>query len=226
MQAPITRAVGFDLDNTLYDQELHVLPFFFAAAARLSDATGLQSALIENSFREAWKSLGPAHPRLFNVVLERHGINNQERVQMLVRMYHGEVGSLELYPGVRMLLERLRQRFSLFLITDGNAAMQRNKVERLGIGPLFRAMVFSAEQEMGLPKPHPSPFLRALESLQCEPAECLFAGDNPRCDIAGAAGVGMRTARVLTGPFRTEAVAGIAPDLIVDSVIDIEGVLS
>jgi putative hydrolase of the HAD superfamily len=218
--------VGFDLDNTLYDQELHVLPFFSAAAARLGVATGQQSALIENSFRETWKALGPAHPKLFDKVLERHCINNRERVQLLVRMYHDEVGPIELYPGVRLLLERLHRRFSLFLITDGNAAMQRNKVERLGIGPLLRAMVFSAEQKMGLPKPHSAPFLRALELLQCEPAECLFAGDNPECDIAGAAGVGMRTARVLTGPFRAEAAVGVTPDFIVDSITDIERVLA
>jgi putative hydrolase of the HAD superfamily len=221
----MTRAVGFDLDNTLYDQALHVLPFFSAAAARLGDATGLQPAILENSLREAWNALGPVHPRLFDIVLERHGIHDRECVRMLVRMYHDNVGPLELYPGVRLLLERLCRRFSLFLITDGNAAMQRRKVERLGIGPLLRATVLSAEHGMGLPKPHPAPFLRALELLQCAPAECLFAGDNPGSDIAGAARIGMRTARVLTGPFRAEAVAGIAPDFIVDSITHIETVL-
>jgi putative hydrolase of the HAD superfamily len=221
----MTRAVGFDLDNTLYDQTLHVFPFFSVAAARLGDATGLHPAVLENSFREAWNALGPMHPKLFDVVLERNGIDDRECVRMLIRIYHDGVGPLELYPGVRVLLKRLCRRFSLFLITDGNAVMQRRKVERLGIGPLFRAIVLSAEHGMGLPKPHPAPFLRALELVQCAPAECLFAGDNPECDIAGAARVGMRTARVLTGPFRAEAVAGIVPDFILDSVAHIDRVL-
>ena len=44
------RAVGFDLDNTLYDQTQHVFPFFSAAAAHLGEEVGLQSATIEKTF--------------------------------------------------------------------------------------------------------------------------------------------------------------------------------
>ena len=221
----MTRAVGFDLDNTLYDQAQHVFPLFSAAAARLSQETGLEPAILENTLREAWQALGPSHPKLFNVVLGRHGILTPQRVRMLVGMYHTCVGPLEAYPGLHLLLERLYGRFPLFLITDGNAVMQRRKIERLGISRLFQVVVLSAEQGSGLPKPHPAPFLSAVQQIQCAPSECLFAGDNPECDINGAARAGMKTVRVLTGPFRAEAAAGIEPDFIIDSVTEIEKVL-
>lgn len=221
----MTLAVGFDLDNTLYDQAQHVFPFFSAAAARLGEETGLNAAILESTFRETWHALGPSHPKLFNAILDRHGILDAQRVRMLVRMYHDHVSPLEAYPGVQSLLERLRGKFPLFLITDGNAAMQRRKIECLGIGPLFRVVVFSAEIGHGLPKPHPAPFLRALNLLQCAPGECLFVGDNPGCDVAGAGRAGMKTVRVLTGPFRAEVSVGIEPDSTIDSLKVFENVL-
>jgi putative hydrolase of the HAD superfamily len=219
------RAVGFDLDNTLYDQTQHVFPFFSAAAAHLGEEVGLQPAMIEKTFREAWHALGPSHPKLIDNVLAQYGILDPQRVRMLVQMYRDCISPLELYDGVQPLLERLCRRFPLFLITDGNEIMQRRKIERLGIGPLFRVIVFSVEQGPGLSKPHPAPFLNALRQLKYAPGECLFAGDNPRCDIAGAARVGMKTVRVLTGPFRAEAAARIEPDFTMDFVAEIEKVL-
>lgn len=223
----MTRAVGFDLDNTLYDQGQHVFPFFAVAAVRLGEETGLAPSALESTFREAWHALGPSHPRLIDTVLARYGILDPKRVRMLVRMYHDCEGciSMELYDGVKPLLERLCGRFPLFLITDGNAAMQRRKVEQLGIGRLFSVVVLTAENGAGQAKPHPSPFLSALEQLQCGPGECLFAGDHPKCDIAGAARVGMHTARVLTGPFRAEAAGAIEPDFTIERLSDIEKVL-
>jgi putative hydrolase of the HAD superfamily len=221
----MTRAVGFDLDNTLYDQTQHVFPFFSVAAAHLGQQTGILPAALERTFREAWNALGPAHATLFDTVLERHCIHDPKHVRVLVRMYHDYVGQLEVYTGVQPLLERLSERFQLFLITDGNAVMQRRKVARLGIEHLFRVVVLSAELGLGLQKPHPAPFVRALDLLQCAPDECLFAGDNPRADIGGAAHAGMKTVRVLTGPFAGDVVAGIEPDFVVGSVAQIDKVL-
>jgi HAD superfamily hydrolase (TIGR01509 family) len=219
----MTSAIGFDLDNTLYDQEQHVLPFFFAAAAQLGAETGLDPLLLEGTLHDEWKTVGPSHPKLFNIVLERHGVCSQRRVRMLVEMYHGCVGPLELYPGVQTVLERLSGRFDLFLVTDGNAAMQRRKIERLGIGQLFRVVVLSAE--LGMPKPDPELFLSAVRRLGHQPVNCLFVGDNPKCDIVGGAHAGMRTVRVLTGPFRADDSPEIKPHFTIDSVADIEKVL-
>jgi putative hydrolase of the HAD superfamily len=142
---------------------------------------------------------------------------------MLVEMYHACVGPLEVYPGVKTVLKRLSGSFALFLVTDGNAAMQRRKIERLEIGPLFRVMVLSAE--LGLTKPDPKLFLIAVQRLDHRPVNCLFVGDNPRCDIVGGACAGMRTVRVLTGPFRADTCAEIKPDFTISSVADIESVL-
>ena len=40
-------------------------------------------------------------------------------------------------------------------------------------------------------KPHPAPFLRALEMLSCRPEEVLHVGDSRSSDLAGAQALGM-----------------------------------
>jgi putative hydrolase of the HAD superfamily len=51
--------------------------------------------------------------------------------------------------------------------------------------------VFSSE--VGLRKPHPTIFLRALEQLGVEPARALFVGDRLYEDVLGAGRLGMTT---------------------------------
>ena len=101
----------------------------------------------------------------------------------------------------------------------------RRSLDRLGIRPRLTAAVISAE--VGFVKPRPEPFLAALGALEAEPRECVFVGDNPAADVAGAAALGMRT--VLTREWHRGALAsdleetgpGVAPDLVVDRLADL-----
>ena len=54
-------------------------------------------------------------------------------------------------------------------------------------------------------KPHPSPFRLALARLSLEPSECLFVGDNPERDIAGAKEVGLLTCLAAYGAWNRKA---------------------
>jgi putative hydrolase of the HAD superfamily len=218
----MTRALGFDLDNTLYDQDQHVLPFFSDAAVRLGEQTGIKPCRFEETFHKAWQEFGPSYSKLFDVVLDRHEVYTPERVRMLVQLYHQCIGPLAVYPGVQSLLSRLSEIFPLFLITDGNPGMQRRKIDRLGIASHFQVIVLSAEHGAG--KPDPAPFLAALRQLGCPPGTCMFVGDNPLCDVLGAARAGMKTTRVLTGPFRGSQ-SDTPADFTIDSVLDIETVI-
>ena len=102
-------------------------------------------------------------------------------------------------------------------------------LERLGIRPHLAAAVVSAE--VGFAKPRPEPFLAALRALGADPAECVFVGDNPAADVAGAAALGMRT--VLTREWHADALASDlpegaahpAPDRVVDRLADLPAAL-
>jgi putative hydrolase of the HAD superfamily len=77
-------------------------------------------------------------------------------------------------------------------------------LDEMGLAERLDVAVFSSE--VGLRKPHPEIFRRALSQLGVEPERALFVGDRLLQDIAGAHALGMRTVQALW--FRAEEDAG------------------
>jgi putative hydrolase of the HAD superfamily len=192
--------IGFDLDNTLYDQRQHMINVAQTAGDWLSIDAEAESGHVRHVILEVWDMLGPTHPALFDEILKRLGLLTKERIDAFVRLYHSRIEPLTAYPGIKQFLHRLADKKPLFLLSDGNAEMQRRKLESLGIASFFDVIVFTADY--GVRKPSSEPFRRVVEQLGVRAQCVLYVGDNPTCDIAGASAVGMKTARVLTGPFR------------------------
>jgi putative hydrolase of the HAD superfamily len=78
----------------------------------------------------------------------------------------------------------------LGIITNGTAERQHAKIDALGIRSLFDVIIVS--EEIGLRKPDPRIFDRALERCGSVHGEAVFVGDHPEADIEGAANAGLR----------------------------------
>jgi putative hydrolase of the HAD superfamily len=65
----------------------------------------------------------------------------------------------------------------------------------MGLAERLDFSVFSSE--VGVRKPHPAIFERALEALEVEPEHALFVGDRLFEDVRGAAELGMTTVQAL-----------------------------
>ena len=91
-----------------------------------------------------------------------------------------------------------------------------------GISHLFEAVIISADT--GLRKPNPKIFEQMLARLGIAASQILFVGDTPRDDIAGAAGVGMRTAWISAGkgPW-PEGLS--APDYVIGDLAELPALL-
>jgi len=94
-----------------------------------------------------------------------------------------------------------------------------------GLLPGAGALVASIQTATGvLPavvgKPEPHLFLEALQHLKTAPEETLVVGDRPETDILGGQRAGMRTALMLTGVTRSDAVdrLRIRPDWVFDDL--------
>jgi FMN phosphatase YigB (HAD superfamily) len=105
--------------------------------------------------------------------------------------------------GVKEILEYSRRLgLKLGVVANIWSGGMNPVLARLGIEKFFDAMV--ADMDVGFAKPDPRIFRIALDHLQLTPGETLMVGDNPRTDIKGAHKLGMRTARLMRGPNRTE----------------------
>lgn len=98
---------------------------------------------------------------------------------------------LRLYPHVREVLDELRSRFPLAVVSDGQSAWARAELHRVGLLDHFGPVVVSGDH--GYRKPDPRLFRLALRELGVHPGQCLFVGNDMHRDIWGAQQVGMPT---------------------------------
>ncbi|MSR61842.1 MAG: HAD family hydrolase [Planctomycetes bacterium] len=94
-----------------------------------------------------------------------------------------------LYPGARELLGTLRaRRLRLGLISNWSARLPQ-LLRALELDSAFDFVLGSAA--LGCEKPDPAIFRLALERVGLAPGSCLHAGDDARCDGAGALSCGI-----------------------------------
>lgn len=101
------------------------------------------------------------------------------------------------YPFTYSVLADVKARgLKTGLITNGKAAIQREKLKLLNLTDSFDAIVLCGE--FGVQKPDPAPFKEMARLLDTSTDALIYVGDNPVCDVGGARGAGYTTVQVLT----------------------------
>lgn len=97
---------------------------------------------------------------------------------------------LRAYAGARELLLGLRKGgIKVVLLSNAQSCFTRPELDELGLTDCFDRIFISSE--VGRKKPDPAFYRAALEALGLEPTDCLMIGNDPCCDIQGAAAVGL-----------------------------------
>jgi putative hydrolase of the HAD superfamily len=187
------RAVAFDLDYTLAVPERDRQTLLDEATAA-ADAPALE----RSAYLEAHRShvAGETRAPIFEHLLAETDTDH-ERVAAAYR----EAVNDALVPveGVEAMLDALRERWPLGLLTDGPVRAQRSKLERLGWTDRFDAVVVTGE--LAAAKPDERAFATLTDRLGVSPADVVFVGDHPEADVAGASAAGMTAVQVLSGEF-------------------------
>ena len=134
----------------------------------------------------------------------------------------GRQVDLELAPGIGEALEALSLRgVRVGIVCDvgfTGGALLRDLLAREGLLEHFDGWSFS--DETGHYKPAPQAFEVALAALQARPEEALHVGDLRRTDVAGAAAIGMTTARY-RGMHDDAEEGGVEADFVLDSHLEL-----
>jgi FMN hydrolase / 5-amino-6-(5-phospho-D-ribitylamino)uracil phosphatase len=92
---------------------------------------------------------------------------------------------VEFYEDVRPALTRLKSRYRLYALSNGNADL-----ERCGIADLFAGHVTA--RTAGVAKPDARIFAQLAALAQVDAHEVLHVGDDPLADVVGATRAGMQ----------------------------------
>jgi len=128
-----------------------------------------------------------------------------------------EIESWKLYPDTIMLLSTLRDmNLKLGLVSNASDhTVIAVIIERLNIARFFDIAVTSAQ--LGLRKPKPEIFKKALESLRVNSSEVVMVGDTVKGDVGGAKNVGMKAILVKRAKSEIEE-GGPDPDVVVKNL--------
>ena len=130
----------------------------------------------------------------FNVALAELGIPiDPPLIHKLVEIYRTHTPTLTLPTDSRDVLEELRSRYTLALLTDGYLPTQRLKVRALGIEHYFRAILYTEELGRENWKPSPLGFQKLLEILNARPEQAVYVADNQTKDFIAPNRLGMLT---------------------------------
>nr|WP_246781504.1 HAD family hydrolase [Rhodoblastus sphagnicola] len=187
----------FDLDGTLFDH----------AGADHEAALALRAVLApklpEKAFLTEWRMAEIRHYSRYLAGEISFAEQRRARVRAVAgeRLSDAEAdlafnfyfsayrNAWRLFEDVRPCLAALSG-LRLGLVTNGDGAVQRRKIEALGLAEFFDAVVISGE--VGLAKPDPRIFALACARLGAEPASALFIGDDRRLDAEAASAAGLR----------------------------------
>lgn len=186
------KAVLFDLDGTLFDRDTSVRRLietqYDAYAASLMQVA--KPAFVARFMELDARGYVPKDV-VYQRLVEELALQDLDAAELTTYFFAHYHDDCVPFPGVLGLLDELRhQGLRLGLITNGGADHQLKTVRALGIEAYFSTVLISGAE--GIKKPDPAIFHRAVGRLGVLSEECLFVGDHPETDIAGARNAGLK----------------------------------
>lgn len=103
------------------------------------------------------------------------------------KLYYDKMGEyVVLRSETIKVLEALKDKYKLGLITNGFAKTQHSKIEHSGIEQYFDEIIVSGDFEEDIKKPNKKIFDIMLEKLSVKADECVYVGDVFSSDVLGA----------------------------------------
>ena len=95
----------------------------------------------------------------------------------------------KLYPYAFEVLDYLKDKYNLHIITNGFDKTQHIKLEHANLSPYFNQIITS--EKLGVKKPNPAIFAHALDVAEATKEESIYIGDNLVVDILGCQNFGI-----------------------------------
>ena len=193
--------VFFDLDHTLWDFEKNSDLTFTELFSKHKIEVDV------NSFLEVYKPLNRKFWKLYReekvtkAELRYQRLKNtfdavnysisDELIDVLAIEYIDSLPSYNhLFEGTFEILDYLKEKYELHIITNGFEEIQTKKMESSKLLSYFKVIVTS--ESVGVKKPNPKVFNYAVDTANATIDNSIMIGDSIEADIEGALSVGMR----------------------------------
>ena len=190
------RNLFIDLDDTLYDftaasreafkETYDLLGYgrFFDSFEQYMEIYSPYNLMLWGLYGEGKITKDELNRRRYSHPLEVVGVQDQELADTFCREALGRIPTKgPLMPGALELLEYLRPKYRLFILSNGFKELQSRKMKTAGIDGYFDALILS--EDIGVNKPNRELFEYALQKTGSAIEESLMIGDMFSTDILG-----------------------------------------
>jgi FMN phosphatase YigB (HAD superfamily) len=167
--------IGFDMDGTLYDE------FQFISQAYLKIAKSFSGSDAYPYMTKRWLEKGSSFPKIFDETYEKfskqlvHPAKKSVFIEESLHTFRNVKPNLTISPRTRHILEFFKNRYSLFLVSDGQLQLQQRKFSALGLESFFNTsnVVFTGINARLFEKPS----IASLSLIDSNPKASVFFGD-------------------------------------------------
>lgn len=192
------QAIIFDMDGVIVDSEA------LSVASERKTLAG-HGIVVEEGDWDTFK--GKTTVAIFDYILKKYGIKHlspqkmrEEKMSHYMNLFEGNIS---LFDGFTDLIEYLRKKYRIALVTSSGRDVQEKVFNTFGLHPHFDLIVTGDMVSHG--KPHPEPYLLALEKLGLRGEDCVVIEDSDN-GVNSAQAAGIKTIAV-THTFPKEKIA-------------------
>lgn len=196
------RAIGFDLDNTLFDHTeaaavaMHSLIHEKGWAYIGEESVGSEWHRIETIYFSQYATgvmtlMEHRRARMREFLVSTDAQVNEGEFDELWNDYlHHYSNSWVAYSDANAALSELKSSgYKMAVLTNGQQAQQEAKLKAIGLSDMFETCLAIGTVEAL--KPDPRAFAQLCRVLDCEPDEVLFIGDDIDVDVRASINAGL-----------------------------------
>lgn len=196
------RNLFIDLDDTVYDfseasreafrETYDLLQYgrYFNSFEHYMELYAPYNLMLWGMYGEGKITKEELNRRRYSHPLEAVGVNDRELAATFCREALSRIPTKgPLMPGAIELLEYLRPKYNMYILSNGFKELQSSKMHTAGIDKYFDKLILS--EDIGVNKPNPELFEHALRTTGSKLSESIMIGDMFETDITGAANIGM-----------------------------------
>jgi FMN phosphatase YigB (HAD superfamily) len=223
------QGIIFDLDDTLIDTfSMLITPLEEKAAREIARLNASQP--IHEHLDKILLELRKREPiQIENVLGEQFSLKTDALIkrQAVIGNLKGiKLDRLAMRPEVYIFLRELKEKYKLFLLTEGNEDFQNRKIDHLGIRDLFREIRITSTAEDSKERIIED-LIKEYENDQLKSNSLLIVGNRLDKEIRAGNNLGIRTIWLRHGEGSnpsSDSQNGV-PDYIVDDILEIKKVL-
>ncbi|MDR0603977.1 MAG: HAD hydrolase-like protein [Bacteroidales bacterium] len=196
------RAIIFDLDDTLYPQIEYTRQCLLYSSSLIAKISNRNQSEIEHILNHILENKGIEYRHIYNDLFEQISFDGMPYLKDILAKFWQCQPILQLYESTYDVLNELKGKFILALLTDGYEKTQEYKINNLQIRHFFDSILITDSLGVKNRKPSVIPYSVMLNNINIPACNCIYVGNDPNKDFVGAKQLGLKTIRINQGEYK------------------------